>query len=108
MGQEGNSGVEARVYSGVVADTTAPTVTSIVRQTPSGQALTASTTSATFRVIFSEAVNTPTTANFAVAAVGGSSIVGTVDSVTAVSTSVYDVAVTITSGTGEFRLLVKD
>ncbi|MEY2879389.1 MAG: hypothetical protein RLZZ15_1769, partial [Verrucomicrobiota bacterium] len=33
---------------------------------------------------------------------------GTIASGTAVSTSVYDVAVTITGGTGEFRLKVID
>ena len=101
-----NGGTENTAY--VVADTTAPTVTSIVRQTPSGQALTAGTTSATFRVTFSEAVNTPVNANFAVVAVNSSTIVGTITSVTAVSTSVYDVVVAVSSGSGEFRLKVID
>ncbi len=91
----------------LVADSTPPTVLSIVRRLPSTAQATTST-SATFRVTFSEAVNAPTTANFAVAAVNGSAITGTIASVTAVSTSVYDVAVTITSGTGEFRLKIID
>ena len=90
------------------SDTTAPTVTSIVRQTPTSQALGAGTTSATFRVTFSEAVNTPANANFAVVAVNSSTIVGTITSVTAVSSSVYDVVVAVSSGSGEFRLKVID
>ena len=97
-----------RTITVTVSDTTAPTVTSIVRQTPSGQALTAGTTSATFRVTFSETVNTPTNANFAVVAVNSSTIVGSITSVTSVSTSVYDVVVAVSSGSGEFRLKVID
>ncbi|MEY2882060.1 MAG: hypothetical protein RLZZ15_4440 [Verrucomicrobiota bacterium] len=99
-----NSGTQNTAY--VAPDTTPPTVVSIVRQTPTGQSTTSA--SLTFRVTFSEAVNAPTTANFAVAAVNSSTITGTIASVTAVSTSVYDVAVTITGGTGEFRIKVID
>jgi len=95
-------------FAPTVADTTGPTVASIVRQTPSAQSLAAGTSTATFRVTFSEAVNAPATSNFAVAAVNSSSIVGTIASVTALSTSIYDVAVTVASGTGEFRLKVVD
>ncbi|MCX6853844.1 MAG: DUF4347 domain-containing protein, partial [Verrucomicrobia bacterium] len=84
----------------VVADTTPPTVLSIVRRLPSTAQATTST-SATFRVTFSEAVNTPATSNFAVTAVNSSSIVGTIASVTPVSALIYDVAVTLTSGSGE-------
>ncbi len=91
----------------IVIDTTPPTVTSIVRRLPSTAQATTST-SATFRVTFSEPVNTPATSNFAVVAVNASTITGTISSVTPVSTSIYDVAVTITSGTGEFRLKVVD
>ncbi|MEY2879426.1 MAG: hypothetical protein RLZZ15_1806, partial [Verrucomicrobiota bacterium] len=47
------------LFTYVAPDTTPPTVTSIIRQTPSGQSTTS--TSATFRVTFSEAVNAPTT-----------------------------------------------
>ncbi len=88
-------------------DTTPPTVTSIVRRLPSTAQATTST-SATFRVTFSEPVNAPATSNFAVVPVNSSSIVGTITSVTPVSSSIYDVAVTITSGTGEFRLKIID
>jgi hypothetical protein len=94
-------------FTVTVPDTTPPTVVSILRRLPSTTQATTST-SATFRVTFSEAVNAPTTANFAVAAVNSSTITGTIASVTAVSTSIYDVAVTITGGTGEFRLKVID
>jgi hypothetical protein len=88
-------------------DKVAPAVVSIVRQTPTSQAT--SSTSATFRVTFSEAVNAPTTANFAIAAVS-STITGTISSVTAVSgnPAAFDVAITITGGSGEFRLKVID
>ncbi len=88
-----------------VPDTTPPTVVSIVRQTPTSQAT--SSTSATFRVTFSEAVNAPAASNFAIAAVS-SSITGTIGTVTAVNASTYDVPVTITGGSGEFRLKVQD
>ncbi|MCX6853842.1 MAG: hypothetical protein NTV80_02935 [Verrucomicrobia bacterium] len=86
-------------------DKTAPTLVSIVRQTPTSQATT--NTSATFRVTFSEAVNAPAASNFAIAAVS-SSITGTIGTVTAVNASTYDVPVTITGGSGEFRLKVQD
>ena len=86
-------------------DKTRPTVLSIVRQTPTSQATT--NTSATFRVTFSEAVNAPAASNFAIAAVS-SSITGSIGTVTAVNSNTYDVAVSITSGTGEFRLKVQD
>ncbi len=86
-------------------DKTLPTVISIVRQTPTSQ--TTSSTSLTFRVTFSEAVNAPVASNFAVAAVS-SSITGSIGTVTAVNSSTYDVPVTITGGSGEFRLKVID
>jgi hypothetical protein len=101
-----NTAYRGVAFLPAVPDTTPPTVVSIVRQTPTGQTTTSA--SLTFRVTFSEAVNAPTTANFAVAAVNSSTITGTIASVTTVSTSVYDVAVTITGGTGEFRLKVID
>jgi hypothetical protein len=98
--------IEARILVVTPPDTTPPTVLSIVRRLPSTAQATTST-SATFRVTFSEAVNAPTTANFAVAAVG-SSITGSIGTVSAVNSSTYDVPVTITGGSGEFRLKVID
>lgn len=90
------------------ADTTPPTVVSVVRQTPLGQNLSSGTSSATFRVTYSEAVTGVAAARFAVEAVNGASLVGSITSVTSVSTSVYDVVVALTSGSGEFRLSVID
>jgi hypothetical protein len=89
-----------------VPDTTPPTVVSIVRQTPTAQAT--SSTSATFRVTFSEAVNAPAASNFAITPVSSSSITGSIGTVSAVNDSTYDVPVTITGGTGEFRLKIID
>ena len=85
----------------IVIDTTAPTITSIVRLTPTGQ--TTGSNTVTFRVTYSETVTVPGITNFAVVAVNGSNIVGTVTSVTGSGTT-RDVTVNITSGTGEFRL----
>jgi alpha-tubulin suppressor-like RCC1 family protein len=87
------------------ADTTPPTVLSIVRQTPTAQAITS--TSATFRVTFSEPVNAPAASNFAITPVS-SSITGSIGTVTTVNASTYDVPVTITGGSGEFRLKIID
>ena len=103
----GGTGAASVVSSPVTIDTTPPTVVSIVRLLPSTAQITTNP-GATFRVTFSKAVNLPTTGNFAVVAVNGSSITGTVTAVTGVSAGVYDVAVTVTGGTGEFRLKVVD
>ncbi len=85
----------------IVIDTIAPTIVSIVRLTPTGQ--TTASNTVTFRVTYSEPVTVPGASNFAVVAVNGSNIVGTVNSVTGSGTT-RDVTVSITSGTGEFRL----
>lgn len=104
----GSQGVFGMVgINAIPPDTTPPTVLSIVRRLPSTAQATTST-SATFRVTFSEAVNAPATSNFAVSAVNSSTIVGSIASVTPVSALIYDVAVTLTSGSGEFRLKVQD
>jgi len=89
------------VNKAIVIDTTPPTITSINRLTPTGQ--TTASNTVTFRVTYSEPVTVPGTTNFSVVAVNGSTIVGTVTSVTGTGTT-RDVTVTITSGTGEFRL----
>lgn len=88
-------------------DKTAPTVQSVTRFTPAGQAT--SLTTVVFRVTYSEPVtlNTPEAARFAVVPVNGSTIVGAVTGVTGSGNS-RDVTVNITSGTGEFRLRVLD
>ena len=90
----------------VAADTTPPSVVSVVRRTPSAQALAAGTTTATFRVTYSEPVQNVAAANFVLEAVNGGTVVGTIGTPVVVSTSVYDVTVTITAGSGEFRLKV--
>ncbi|MCX6953819.1 MAG: hypothetical protein NTV51_16850, partial [Verrucomicrobia bacterium] len=95
-------------FTTTVPDTTAPTVASVVRQTPSTQSLANSTTTATFRVTYSEAVTGVAAARFAVEAVNGGTTTGTVGTPVAVSASIYDVPVTITGGSGEFRLKVID
>lgn len=87
-------------------DKTPPQVQSVARHSPAGQ--TVSSTSVTYRVTYTEPVTGISAARYAVVPVGGSSITGTVTGVTPVSASVYDVAVTLTSGTGEFRLRVVD
>lgn len=96
-----------KVFAITVSDNVAPTVASITRLTPSTQGLAAGTTSATYRVVFSESVTGVTAARFAVVAVGGGTITGTIGTVTGSGTT-YNVPVTITGGTGEFRLKVID
>lgn len=88
------------------ADTTKPQMSSVVRLTPSSSSLTAGTTTVTFRVTYSEAVTGVIPANFQVEGVNGGTVTGTIGTISVVSTSVYDVPVTITSGSGDFRLKV--
>jgi microcystin-dependent protein len=89
------------------ADTTPPTIVSIARLTPSAQTIGDGTTSFTFRVTYSEAVQSVTIAQFSVEAVNGSNITGTVASVSGTGTT-RDVTVTISGGAGEFRLKAID
>ena len=89
------------INKAIVIDTTPPTIVSINRLTPTGQ--TTASNIVIFRVTYSEPVTVPGASNFSVVAVNGSNIVGTVTSVTG-SGNTRDVTVTITSGTGEFRL----
>lgn len=106
-----NNPRELDYSTGTIAapDTTKPTVTSVVRQSPAGQNLANSASSVTFRVTYSEALSaTPAAARFAIENVNGGTIAGTIGTPTLVSSGVYDVTVTITSGTGEFRLKVVD
>ena len=102
----GNVDASPASYTWTV-DTTPPQVLSVTRLSPSAQAVSATTV--TFRVTYSEAVtlNAPATARYAVVPVGGSSITGTVTGVTGTGAT-RDVTVSITGGTGEFRLRVVD
>lgn len=106
-----NNPRELDYSTGTIAapDTTKPTVTSVVRQSPAGQNLASTTNSVTFRVTYSEPLGaTPAAARYAIENVNGGTIAGTVGAPAFVSAGVYDVTVTITSGKGEFRLKVVD
>ena len=82
-------------------DNTRPEVVSILRKTPPGQA--ANTNAFLFQVTFSEAVANVATNRFAVTPVGASTVTGVVTSVSG-GPIVYDVLVTLTGGSGPFRL----
>src|SRR5439155_101364 len=81
-------------------DHTAPTVSSINRQTPSGANTNA--TSVTFRVTFSESVTGVDSSDFTLTKT--STADGTIGTVSPVSGSVYDVPVNTVSGDGTLRL----
>ncbi|ATC63703.1 hypothetical protein CMV30_06905 [Nibricoccus aquaticus] len=87
--------------TGVKVDTIAPLVTSILRKTPATQITSSSTV--VYEVTFSKAVQNLEARMFAVTALNGSTIVGSVTALTG-GPSVYDVTVTLSSGTGDFRL----
>ncbi len=80
-----------------------PAVLSINRYDPASSAL--GTTSATFRVTFSQAVTGVDTADFAI--VGTDTVTGSVASVTAQSATTYDVLVSSVTGSGTLRLDLK-
>ena len=80
------STLKLRLNGSVVLDTTAPTVTSIVRQTPSGA--TTNADELTWRVTFSEAVANVDAADFRIT---GTTAVLTVAAVTGTSGTTYDV-----------------
>lgn len=91
------------VFTVTVEDNVAPTVVSVTRQSPSAQVINAS--SVTFRVTYSEPVNNVTIESFAVDAINGGSVTGNVTNVSGAGAT-RDVTVSITSGSGEFRLNV--
>ncbi len=95
---DGQGGTYAKAFSIAVG---IPRITSILRKTPAGQNTAAN--SAVFAVTFSKDVTGVLAADFGLTPLNGSSITGTVASVSG-GPSVYDVTVTITSGTGDFRL----
>ncbi len=80
------SALKLRLNGSVVLDTTAPTVTSIARQTPSGA--TTNADELTWRVAFSEAVANVDAADFRIT---GTTAVLTVTAVTGTSGTTYDV-----------------
>jgi len=84
----GNAASDATTNE-LVVDTTAPTVTSVVRQSPAGS--TTNADSVTLRVTFSEGVQNVDAADFALTGTAAGS--GTITGVSAVSASVYDVTV---------------
>jgi len=86
----------------VTVDTTAPAASSIVRSNPSTATITVTTTSVTFKVTFGEAVSGVDTSDFALTTTG--TVAGTIASVTAESTTVYDVVVSSISGIGTLQL----
>ena len=85
------------------ADTTPPTVTSIVRLTPAGQLTNAATV--TFRATFSENVNNVSAADFSVVDVSSSIVGESITSVSASNGTTIDVTInTGTAGTGDLRV----
>ena len=100
------TGSASAASNALVADGAPPTVVSVVRQSPSTQNLATGTTIVTFRFTFSEPVTNVTAGSFAIENIGGGNVVGNIGAPIPVSTSIYDVPLTITSGAGEFRLKV--
>ncbi len=80
--------------SAYAADTTAPTITSIVRQSPTSATTDAETV--TFRITFSEAVMNVSSGDFALAGTGATK--SSIKSVTEISQSIYDVEVETADG----------
>ena len=89
------------------ADTTAPSVTSINRQSPLGA--NTNTSPVTFRVTFSENVTGVDATDFSLTLGAGNNLTGsTIGVVSPVSGSVYDVPVSTTGGNGTIRLDLND
>lgn len=86
-------------------DKTPPTIVSVVRQNPTAQATSAG--SVVFRVTYSEPVTGIVAARYQIVNLNGGTVTGTIGTPTGGPT-IYDVPVTITGGSGEFRLRVKD
>lgn len=97
----GNDAFETSAMpSYLVPDTTAPTVSSINRQTPAGEVTNA--TSVVYRVTFSEAVSGVDTSDFSLMATG--SATGSIESVSDTSGTTIDVTVNSVTGVGTLRL----
>lgn len=82
-------------------DHAAPVVSTIARQSPA--TVNTAAASATYRVTFSEDVTGVDAADFTLTVVSGAAS-GTIGTVTPVSASVYDVAVSLGTGQGQLRL----
>lgn len=93
-------------FAPVVADTTKPTISSVARLTPSASGIAAGSGSVVFRVTYSEPVTGVIAANFQLENINGGSVTGSVSNVSPSTTSVYDVTVSLTGGSGDFRLKV--
>ncbi|HXF84955.1 MAG TPA: S-layer homology domain-containing protein [Anaerolineales bacterium] len=87
-------GAHCDIGSYEAADTTAPTVSSIVRQLPADQVVT-SGSSVTFRVTFSEGVSGVDTSDFTLTLLSVPGTNASISGVTPLSASVYDVTVDI-------------
>jgi hypothetical protein len=101
-GAAGSLGANKAIVIGNL-DTTAPTVTSIARQSPT--AATTNAASVTYRVTFSENVTGVDTGDFSLTATGASA--GTIASVSASSGTTVDVVVSTVTGAGTLRLDLK-
>ncbi|HEU5081551.1 MAG TPA: MBG domain-containing protein [Opitutaceae bacterium] len=85
-------------------DSTAPTVNTIQRQSPT--AVNVSAASVTWRVTFSEGVSGVDATDFTVTTVAGTAN-GNISGIAAVDTATYDVTVSSLSGNGQLRLDLK-
>ncbi|OCR01812.1 hypothetical protein BCD67_04770 [Oscillatoriales cyanobacterium USR001] len=91
----------------VLVDAIVPTITSIVRKTPTAALIPAAATSVTYTVAFSETVNNLDTTDFALTTTttSGAAVSGTIASVSATTGNTVDVTVnTIAGGDGTLRL----
>ena len=84
----------------IFVDTIAPQVLSIERQQPAAVTITSAVSSVVFRVTFSEDVSGVNPASFILTG----PVAGTVEEITAVNGSVYDVTVDALDGSGSLRL----
>jgi len=87
--------------TGVKVDGIAPVVTGIIRKTPGAQVINAN--SVVFQVTFSEPVVNLDSSWFSIASVAGGTVTATVGTPSG-GPQVYDVPVTLTGGSGAFRL----
>ncbi len=105
VGSNGGGSSSASETFTLTVDSIAPSVSSIVRQTPATATVTSAVASLVFRVTFSESVNNVDTADFDLTVTGTAA--GTIASVSAASGSSFDVTVNALSGVGTLRLDLK-
>lgn len=97
----------APVTTTVLVDAVVPSITNIVRTTPTTALIPAATTAVTYTVTFNETVNGLDTTDFALTTTttSGAAVSGTIASVSAVTGTTVDVVVnTIAGGDGTLRL----